>query len=59
MDLKCNGAVVELWKAGDRVLNAKMVNKGVTAVDIVDYRSGQSLRLPQCPKLFTLNASQS
>ena len=48
------GAVITLWKAGDRILNAKLVNNGVTDVDLVDDRRDSSSRWPQCLKSFRL-----
>ena len=48
------GAVITLWKAGDRSLNTKLVNSGVTDVDLVDDRRDSSSCWPQCLKSFRL-----
>lgn len=47
-------AVLELWKAGDRVLNSKLVNHGITDMDLRDFRNGSTSRWPQCLKEFKL-----
>ena len=47
-------AAIELWKAGDRTLSAKLVNYGVTDVELVDNRSDSTSRWPTCLTCFKL-----
>lgn len=47
-------AVLELWKAGDRTLNAKLVNYGVTDIDLRDQRADSTSRWPRCVTEFKL-----
>ena len=48
------GDVIALWKAGDHTLNAKLVNNGVTEVELATKRFDSSSRWPQCLKSFRL-----
>ena len=47
-------AAIELWKAGDRTLSAKLVNYGVTDVELVDNRPDSTSRWPTCLTCFKL-----
>lgn len=47
-------AALELWKAGDRTLNAKLVNYGVTNIDLRDNRAESTSRWPRCLTEFKL-----
>lgn len=47
-------AAIELWKTGDRALNAKLANSGVTRVDLVDNHGDSTSRWPRCLTSFKL-----
>ena len=47
-------AAIELWKAGDRTLSAKLVNYGVTDVELIDNRPDSTSRWPTCLTCFKL-----
>ena len=51
---RSGGGVIGLWRAGDRTLNAKLVNNGITDVDLVDNRDDSSSRWPVCLQSFQL-----
>ena len=47
-------AALELWKAGDRTLNSKLANSGVTEIELGDNRTYSTSRWPKCLKEFRL-----
>lgn len=48
-------SALELWKAGDRALTAKLANRGVTDVELVDDRADTTSRWPRCLKFLKLD----
>ena len=49
-------AAIELWKCGNRTLNTRLANHGVTHIDLQDDMPSSKSRWPRCLKEFKLES---
>lgn len=45
---------IELWKCGNRALNARLANKGITCIELSDPFTSSTSRWPRCLSFFNL-----